>query len=103
MTGSPETDGRLSATDGATLGPLLGTVPGWEPYAPVVVGATSFAWAIASWWVPLLVVLDVWAVLTGGVEGRPPVWAVTLVGTGRAAKRVLVGGDLAQDDPSAAT
>jgi len=156
----------ITTLAGATVGPLLGTVPGWEPYAPVVVGATFFAWAIASWWIPLLVVLDVWAFLTDGVEGRPPVWvllfpwsrlgfgdrlhayaptawgrvfpmgmytagtlnlagigafgalsvvptywgwfallvwAVTLVGTGRAVKRVLVGGGPAGDDRSTAT
>lgn len=66
----------ITTLAGATLGPQLGTVPGWEPYAPLVVGATFLAWAIASWWIPLLLALDAWAFLTGGTDDCPPVWVV---------------------------
>jgi len=156
----------ITTLAGATLDPHLGTVPGWEPYAPVLVSATFLAWAIASWWIPLLLVLDAWAFLTDGIDDRPPAWvvvlpwsrlgfgdrlhayaptawgrvfpmgmytagtlnlagivsfgplsvvpadggwfallagALTLVGTGRAVKRVLVGGEPATDDGPATT
>ncbi len=68
----------ITTLAGATLGPRLGTVPGWEPYVPVVVGATFLAWAIASWWIPLLLVLDAWAFLADGIDGRPPAWVAVL-------------------------
>lgn len=66
----------ITTLAGATLGPRLGTVSGWEPYASLVVGATFLAWAIASWWIPLLLVLDAWAFLTVGIDDRPPAWVV---------------------------
>lgn len=68
----------ITTLAGATLGPRLGTVPGWEPYVPVVVGATFLAWAIASWWIPLLLVLDAWAFLADGIDDRPPAWVAVL-------------------------
>ena len=66
----------ITTLAGSTLGPQLETIPAWEPYAPVILGVTFLAWAIASWWIPLLLVVDVWKLLTGGIEGRPPVWVV---------------------------
>ncbi|MFC7139063.1 tellurite resistance/C4-dicarboxylate transporter family protein [Halosimplex aquaticum] len=68
----------ITTLAGATLGPLLESVAAWEPYAPVVLGVTFLAWAIASWWIPLLLAVDVWKFLTGGVDGRPPVWVLLL-------------------------
>jgi len=61
---------------GATLGPRLGSLPDWAAYEPVIVGLTLLAWAVATWWIPLLLVLDVWAFLRGGIEDRPPAWVV---------------------------
>ncbi|WP_435064351.1 tellurite resistance/C4-dicarboxylate transporter family protein [Halobaculum sp. EA56] len=66
----------ITTLAGATLGPRLEAVSVWEPYAPVILGVTFLAWAIASWWVPLLLALDVWAFLSGGTEGRPPAWVL---------------------------
>jgi len=68
----------ITTLAGTTLGPLLDTVPGWEPYAPVILGVTFLAWAIATWWIPLLLVVDVWKFLTGGTGGRPPAWVVAV-------------------------
>jgi len=64
----------ITTLAGATLGPRLEGIGAWEPYAPVILGVTFLAWAIASWWIPLLLVLDVWRFFTGGIEDRPPVW-----------------------------
>ena len=68
----------ITTLAGATLAPRLGTAPGWEPYVPVVVGATFLTWAIASWWIPLLLVLDAWAFLADGIDDRPPAWVAVL-------------------------
>jgi len=68
----------ITTLAGTTLGPRLETFQGWEPYAPVIVGVTFLAWAIASWWIPLLLAVDVWKFLTGGTDGDPPVWVVLL-------------------------
>jgi len=68
----------ITTLAGTTLGPQLGTVSGWEPYAPVIVGVTFLAWAIASWWIPLLLALDVWKFLTGEFDDGPPVWVMIL-------------------------
>lgn len=68
----------ITTLAGTTLGPRLASVAGWEPYAPVIVGVTFLAWAIATWWIPLLLGLDVWKFLTGETDGRPPVWVVLL-------------------------
>jgi tellurite resistance protein TehA-like permease len=57
----------ISALAGATLvqhaslSPLVGEV------VPFVKGLTLLFWAIATWWIPLLVVLGSWRYLIGGV------------------------------------
>ena len=66
----------ITTLAGSTLGPRLESIPAWEPYAPVIIGITFLAWAIASWWIPLLLAVDVWKFLTGDIEGRPPMWVV---------------------------
>jgi len=66
----------ITTLAGATLGPRLESVPAWEPYTPVILGVTFLAWAIASWWIPLLLAVDVWKFLTGDIDGRPPAWVV---------------------------
>ena len=66
----------ITTLAGATLGRSLQSVPAWEPYVPVVVAATFLAWAAATWWIPLLLAVDVWAFATRGVDGRPPLWVV---------------------------
>ncbi|WP_128906060.1 tellurite resistance/C4-dicarboxylate transporter family protein [Halorubrum amylolyticum] len=66
----------ITTLAGTTLGPRLAAFQGWEPYAPVIVGVTFLAWAIASWWIPLLLAIDVWKFLTDGVDGRPPIWVI---------------------------
>jgi len=66
----------ITTLAGATLGPRLESIPAWEPYAPVILGVTFLAWAIASWWIPLLLGLDVWKFLVGSVDGRPPTWVL---------------------------
>jgi len=68
----------ITALAGASLGPRLEAIPVWEAYAPVILGAMFLAWAIATWWIPLLLVIDVWKFLTGGVDRRPPVWVLVL-------------------------
>lgn len=68
----------ITTLAGTTLGPELAAFQGWESYAPVIIGVTFLAWAIASWWIPLLLVVDVWKFLTGGTDGDPPVWVVLL-------------------------
>ncbi|GAA0516686.1 Tellurite resistance protein TehA [Halorubrum aquaticum] len=77
----------ITTLAGTTIGPQLASAAGWAPYAPVIVGVTFLAWAIASWWIPLLLVLDVWAFLADGVDSRPPTWVVLLpwarLGVGR--------------------
>jgi tellurite resistance protein TehA-like permease len=66
----------ITTLAGTTLAPRLEAFQGWEPYAPVIVGVTFLAWAIASWWIPLLLVVDVWKFVTGGTDGDPPAWIV---------------------------
>ncbi|WP_224338176.1 tellurite resistance/C4-dicarboxylate transporter family protein [Haloprofundus halobius] len=66
----------ITTLAGTTLGPQLESVPGWAPYAPVIVGVTFLAWAIASWWIPLLLTLDVWKFLTDDIETRTPGWVI---------------------------
>jgi tellurite resistance protein TehA-like permease len=68
----------ITTLAGATLGPRLQAIPAWEPYAPVVVGVTFLAWAVATWWIPLLLAVDVWKFTTGGIEGGAPLWVVAV-------------------------
>jgi tellurite resistance protein TehA-like permease len=64
----------ITTLAGATLGPRLNSLSAWEPYAPVILGVTLLVWAIASWWIPLLLVLDVWKFTTEDISDRVPVW-----------------------------
>jgi tellurite resistance protein TehA-like permease len=66
----------ITTLAGTTLGPQLEGVAAWSPYAPVVVGLTFLAWTIASWWIPLLLVVAVWTFLASGIDGQPPGWVV---------------------------
>ncbi|SEO77598.1 Tellurite resistance protein TehA [Halogranum amylolyticum] len=68
----------ITTLAGATLGPRLSSFPPWEPYVQMTIGVTFLAWAIASWWIPLLLALDVWKFVTAGAEGRPPAWVLAL-------------------------
>jgi tellurite resistance protein TehA-like permease len=68
----------ITTLAGALLGPRLGDIPAWEPSAPVVIGVTFLAWATASWWIPLLLAVDVWRFVTGDVDGRPPAWVLAV-------------------------
>jgi tellurite resistance protein TehA-like permease len=68
----------ITTLAGATLGPRLDAIPAWEPYAPVFVGVTFLAWAAATWWIPLLLAVDVWKFTAADVEGRPPLWVVAV-------------------------
>lgn len=64
----------ITTLAGVTLAPRLELIPAWGPYAPVIVGVAFLAWAIATWWIPLLLALDIWKFTTGGVDGRLPTW-----------------------------
>ena len=86
----------ITTLAGTTLGPRLESVPVWEPYAPVILGGTFLAWAIASWWIPLLLVIDVWRFITGDIEGQPPVWVLVVPWS-----RLAVGHRLHVYDPAA--
>jgi len=85
----------ITTLAGATLGPRLESMPAWEPYAPVILGVTFLAWAIASWWIPLLLTIDVWKFVTGGVDGRAPAWVLVLPWT-----RLALGRRLHAYDPT---
>lgn len=68
----------ITTLAGATLGPQLESMPAWESYAPVILGVTFLAWAIASWWIPLLLAFDIWKLLTGGTDDQPPLWIIAV-------------------------
>jgi len=67
----------ITTLAGATLGPRLQTIPAWEPYAPMTLSVTFLAWAIATWWIPILLVLDAWKFTAVELDGQAPIW-VTL-------------------------
>ena len=56
----------ISALAGATLVRHAGLSPPVGDIVPFVKGLTLFWWAIATWWIPLLVILASWRCLTGG-------------------------------------
>ncbi|EMA08010.1 MULTISPECIES: tellurite resistance/C4-dicarboxylate transporter family protein [Haloferax] len=68
----------ITTLAGTTLGPMLESMVGWAQYAPVIVGVTFLAWAIASWWIPLLLILDVWKFLTVDIDTRVPTWVIVV-------------------------
>jgi tellurite resistance protein TehA-like permease len=55
----------ISALAGATLVQHAGLSPLVGEVVPFVKGLTLFLWAIATWWIPLLVILASWRCLTG--------------------------------------
>ena len=55
----------ISALAGATLVHHAGLSPLVGEVVPFVRGLTLFLWAIATWWIPLLVILASWRCLTG--------------------------------------
>ena len=57
----------ISALAGATLMEHAALSAVVTEIAPVVKGFTLFFWAIASWWIPILVILGIWRYLICGV------------------------------------
>lgn len=57
----------ISALAGATLVQHAGLSPLVADIVPFVKGLTLFFWAIATWWIPLLVVLGSWRYLISGL------------------------------------
>lgn len=66
----------ITTLAGALVGPRLQTLPAWEPYAPMTISVTFLAWAAATWWIPVLLVLDVWKFTSLNVEESRPRWVV---------------------------
>ena len=57
----------ISTLAGALLAEHAALSPALGELTPFVRGFTLFFWAIASWWIPMLVVLATWRHLMGGV------------------------------------
>ena len=57
----------ISALVGATLAQLAGLSPLVGDIVPVVKGLTLLFWTIATWWIPLLVVLGSWRYVINGL------------------------------------
>jgi tellurite resistance protein TehA-like permease len=57
----------ISTLAGATLIEHAALSPVVREIKPFVEGITLFFWAIATWWIPMLVVLGIWRHLIGGV------------------------------------
>lgn len=68
----------ITTLAGATLGPQLESLSAWEPYVSVILGVTFLAWAIASWWIPLLLAIDIWKFCNEGIGGRAPLWVLAV-------------------------
>ncbi|WP_226023862.1 tellurite resistance/C4-dicarboxylate transporter family protein [Halomicrobium salinisoli] len=68
----------ITTLAGATLGPRLSGFPAWEAYVEITLGITFLAWAIASWWIPLLLAVDVWSFLAADGDGRAPAWVTAM-------------------------
>ncbi|HEY1300327.1 MAG TPA: tellurite resistance/C4-dicarboxylate transporter family protein [Stellaceae bacterium] len=68
----------ISALAGARLAPALGAAPMLAALRGYVVAETMLFWALASWWIPLLVVVMSWRHLKGGLLLSPPFqyWAM---------------------------
>ena len=57
----------ISTLAGATLAEHAALSPVISEIVPFVKGLTLFFWAIATWWIPMLVVLGIWLYLMRGV------------------------------------
>jgi tellurite resistance protein TehA-like permease len=57
----------ISTLAGATLAEHAALSPVIGEIVPFVKGLTLFFWAIATWWIPILVVLGIWLYLMRGV------------------------------------
>ncbi len=58
----------ISALAGATIVANSQGSPFMEPFRPFVAGLTVFFWAVATWWIPLLFVLQLWCHLFAGIK-----------------------------------
>jgi tellurite resistance protein TehA-like permease len=58
----------IAALAGAKLLAVGDAYPLAAALAPLIAGATVLAWAIATWWIPLLLILTIWRHLIGRVS-----------------------------------
>jgi hypothetical protein len=56
----------ISTVAGARLAEMAGTDPLLAELKPAITALTVLAWSVATWWIPLLVILTVWRHTTGG-------------------------------------
>lgn len=85
----------ITTLAGSTLGPRLVAVPALEPLGPATLTVTFLAWAAASWWIPLLVILDVWKFTELDLTDSAPAWVLAFpwlrLGIGRRLHTYEVG------------
>jgi tellurite resistance protein TehA-like permease len=58
----------ITTLAGARLLPLLGGDPALAPIRGFVAGEMVMFWSLATWWIPLLVVLTIWRRSTGAIS-----------------------------------
>jgi tellurite resistance protein TehA-like permease len=50
----------ITTLSGATLIQTIGKTSVFTDMIPLLKGLSLFAWAVASWWIPLLIMLEIW-------------------------------------------
>lgn len=66
----------ISCLAGVTLANALTTMPGFQPFIPVVHLSSLLLWAIATFWLPMLVILEIWRHVIAGFTYSPGYWSM---------------------------
>ena len=66
----------ISVVAGAALLPLFNSLPGVNEFIPLVKSFVTMLWCIASWWIPLLVILESWRHIKSGFTYSPAYWSL---------------------------
>ncbi len=68
----------ITTLAGTTLLETHQSIPFLDDFHPFVIGFTFFCWIVASWWIPLLIVLSIWKHLVRQVElsYSPEYWSL---------------------------
>jgi len=68
----------ITTLAGATLVQNLSSAPGLSDFVPFVKGFSVFAWAVATWWIPIIFLLEVWKYIIkkAPLQYTPKFWSL---------------------------
>lgn len=64
----------ITTLAGATIVSKLPITTNWKDLVAFTKGITLMTWSIGTWWIPILLIMDVWKFIQLNITGKVPAW-----------------------------